>query len=206
MNPDKAKKTGSRPAKAAGSVLVVSGTDKGADFIRDMLDPADYFPVTVAESAWEARGLLADTAFDYIIINAPLPDEFGYELARSASEDSSAGVILIVKSEFFDETCYRVEEHGVFTLAKPLTRQLFTQALRLLSAARSRLCRVENENRRLQVKLEETRTVDRAKWALIEYLKMDEKQAYKYIEKQAMDMRTTKLVIAENIIKTYGEN
>ena len=38
---------------------------------------------------------------------------------------------------------------------------------------------------------------------LIEHLSMDEASAHRYIEKQAMDMRMTKLSIAESILKTY---
>jgi len=32
---------------------------------------------------------------------------------------------------------------------------------------------------------------------------MSEKEAHKYIEKQAMDLRVTKRTIAEGILKTY---
>ena len=32
---------------------------------------------------------------------------------------------------------------------------------------------------------------------------MTEKQAHHYIEKQAMDMRTNKLTVAKQVIKTY---
>ena len=51
--------------------------------------------------------------------------------------------------------------------------------------------------------MEEIRIVNKAKWALIENLKMSEEDAHRYIEKQAMDERTTKRIIAENIIRTY---
>jgi len=50
---------------------------------------------------------------------------------------------------------------------------------------------------------EEARLVYRAKEVLIEYLKMTESQAHRYIEKQAMDMRITRREVAESIIKTY---
>jgi len=47
------------------------------------------------------------------------------------------------------------------------------------------------------------RIIDRAKCLLISYLNMSEQEAHRYIEKQAMDMRLTKRMIAEGIIKTY---
>ena len=45
--------------------------------------------------------------------------------------------------------------------------------------------------------------MDRAKCVLIQYLNMTETQAHRYIEKQAMDLRTTRRQIAEGILKTY---
>ena len=51
--------------------------------------------------------------------------------------------------------------------------------------------------------MNEVRIINRAKCCLIEYLKMTEPQAHRYIEKQAMDLRQTKREIAESILKTY---
>ena len=47
------------------------------------------------------------------------------------------------------------------------------------------------------------RTVNHAKWLLIQCLSMTEAEAQKYIEKQAMDARISKRQMAENVIKTY---
>ena len=62
---------------------------------------------------------------------------------------------------------------------------------------------LENENIRLQKKIDEIRIVDRAKLVLIQVLKMTEPQAQHYIEKQSMDLRQSRLVTAENILRTY---
>ena len=52
--------------------------------------------------------------------------------------------------------------------------------------------------------MEEIRIVNRAKWLLIGELKLDEPEAHRYIEKQAMDRCVSKRVVAEEIIKTYS--
>jgi response regulator NasT len=62
---------------------------------------------------------------------------------------------------------------------------------------------LENENNKLQKKIEAIRLVDRAKCVLIQYLNMTEPQAHRYIEKQAMDLRQSRVATAENILKTY---
>ena len=53
------------------------------------------------------------------------------------------------------------------------------------------------------IKIEDIRIVDRAKLILISFMSMSEKEAHRYIEKQAMDLRVTRRAVAEGILKTY---
>lgn len=185
------------------SVLVVSGTVKGIQFLSDLLPSSAYAPVTSVSNAGEARRMLSAVPYDLVIINAPLADEPGYELAMYLADETPSCVLLIVKSELFDEICYRTEPHGVLTVAKPNARQTFHQAISLLTAMREKLRKMEKKTANLQAKMDEIRIVNRAKWVLIEYLHMNEAQAHRYIEKQAMDMRLTRREVAESLIKTY---
>ena len=89
----------------------------------------------------------------------------------------------------------------MLVVPKPLSRVLFMQALRLMRAARQRLTGLQSENRRLQQRIEDIRTVDRAKCLLIECCAMSEPEAHAYIEQQAMKRRRTKREIAESIIQ-----
>jgi len=67
-----------------------------------------------------------------------------------------------------------------------------------------KLKRVYAENEKLKQKIEDIRTIDRAKYLLISYLGLTEQESHRFIEKQAMDLRSTKRAIADGIIKTYG--
>ena len=51
--------------------------------------------------------------------------------------------------------------------------------------------------------LNDLRVIDRAKLLLIQYFGFTEKQAHRYIEKQAMDRCISRREVAEEIIKTY---
>ena len=62
---------------------------------------------------------------------------------------------------------------------------------------------MEKEIAKYEKKYEELRMVSRAKCVLIEKEGYSEKDAHRYIEKQAMDSRESKARIAENIIKKY---
>ncbi|HHU04977.1 MAG TPA: ANTAR domain-containing protein [Clostridiales bacterium] len=183
------------------SVLVVSSSEQGAEFIIRLLDPSKYEPVTVLKNAGEARRRFIGSSFDIVIINTPLSDEFGHELAMNLAEDSY-GTILIVKNQIFDEISNKMERFGVLTLSKPLSAGMFQQTLSLLNSVRERVKRIEKENIELRLKIDELRIVGKAKCLLIEKHGMSEPEAHRYIEKQAMDMRITKYRVAEEILQT----
>ena len=189
-------------AKRTYRVLVAGSGDKIFDYISEMLPRTGYEPVLRASDAGEVRRMLLDSPVDIVIINTPLSDDFGVELALDLAEGAT-GVMLLVKNELYDQVCYKVEDSGVLTLGKPMSRQGFYSAVKLLTAMTARLSQMEKVNRTLQEKMADIRVVNRAKWLLIEHHHMKEQDAHYFIEKQAMDTRLSRREVAENIIRTY---
>lgn len=192
--------------KAPHSILLVSSGEKGVAAITNLLGQNDFGPVTTVKNAGEARRLLSVQNFDIIIINTPLSDEFGTELALHYAEYTCSGIMLIAKADISEIVSSKTEDLGVITVAKPIDRPMFHHALKLLSAMRDKYAVLENENKKLKQKLDEVKLVQRAKRMLMECLKMSESQAHRYIEKQAMDMRITKYEVANSIIRTYTDS
>lgn len=183
-------------------VLVADSGDKIYDYISQSLPRSDYDPILRAGDAGEARRMLLNAPVDIVIINTPLKDDFGTELALDLA-DGSSGVLLLVKNELYDQICYKVEDSGVLTLGKPTSRQGFYSAVKLLTAMTARLSKLEKANHTLQEKMADIRVVNRAKWLLIEHHHMKEQDAHYFIEKQAMDTRLSRREVAENIIRSY---
>ena len=183
-------------------ILVADSGDKIYEYISQSLPRGDYDPIVKAGDAGEVRRMMLDTPADIVIINTPLRDEFGTELAIDLAE-GTAGVLLLVKNELYDQVCYKAEDSGVLTLGKPTSRQGFYSAVKLLTAMTARLSRLEKVNHTLQEKMADIRVVNRAKWLLIEHHHMKEQDAHYFIEKQAMDTRLSRREVAENIIRSY---
>ena len=185
------------------SVLVVSSAEKFNDVLAQMLPGTDNYPVTFASNIAAARRELLGRSFDFVIINAPLPDDMGTRFAIDACSRDGTVAMLLVRTEMYEEINAKVTPQGVFTLAKPTSSQTLLQGLKWMASARERLRRLENKTSTIEEKMEEIRQVNRAKWILIEQLKMTESDAHHYIEKQAMDRCVSKLEIARGIIRTY---
>ena len=183
-------------------VLIVGANDKTFALLSQLLQSGSYEMPLRSSTAGEARRMLLETSADIVIINAPLRDEFGTQLAQNLADDNLA-VILLVPGESYDQVCYKVEDDGVLTLGKPLSGQALQTAIRLATALRAKLQKLDKKNQALQEKMQDIRTVNRAKWLLMEQLRMTENEAHYYIEKQAMDMRLSRREVAENIIRSY---
>ncbi|WRS27696.1 ANTAR domain-containing protein [Oscillospiraceae bacterium MB08-C2-2] len=181
--------------------LITAG--KGAELIVELLQSQGRYQIATASSGAQARRMLLEIPYDLTVINTPLSDENGIELSIEAAANNQTGVLLLTRAQYVEEISARVEEYGVFVVEKPIHKPFFYRALSLVHASSSRLRGLESQRSQLQIKIEEIRLIDRAKYTLIQYLGMTEPQAHRYIEKQAMDMRRTKRQIAEGILKTY---
>lgn len=187
------------------SVLVVSRTNSFNKSIANMLPPSKYAPVVFSSGVSEARRHTADRSFDFIIINAPLPDEDGIGFSIDCCLSQTAVVLLFVGGDIYEKVRSKVVRHGVFILPKPTSGSTVKQALCWMESARERLRKLEKKTLSITDRMEEIRLVNRAKWLLISELNMTEPEAHHYIEKSAMDNCVSKRTVAEGIIKNYKQ-
>ena len=184
----------------AYSMLVISGGDKVNRALEGFVPSALLPHIQFAGSISEGRRVLNERAFDFVLVNSPLPDGTGVGFAIDVSAAPERVVVLMVKAELHGGVYQKAAPHGVFTLQKPLSRPGMDQALRWMVSAREKLRRVEKKSLSLEEKMAEIRLVNRAKWALINERGMDEPQAHRYIEKLSMDMCVTRGQVARNIL------
>lgn len=186
----------------AEQTVLISGTEKGLEALTSFLKSAGCRSVTVLSSGSEARQMHME--YDLCIINAPLKDEFGTDLAIKLSTSTFSGIIFLCKADFAEEMESLLSLYGIFVLPLPLNKNLFLRAIRVALGTRRRALPLCRENEKLHAKLEETCFVDRAKFYLMEKERMTEAVAHRHIEKRAMDRRRTKREIAQEIIAKYS--
>lgn len=190
--------------KRVYSVLLVSAQENFNNAMTEMLPSSSYYPVKFTSSISSAKRAVADRDYDFVIINSPLPDDNGSRFAIDTCKTNGSVVLFLVRSELYAELYEKVYVHGVFTLPKPTSKPTILTALSWMSSFREKLRSFEKKTLSIEEKMEEIRIVNRAKWILISELKMDEPEAHRYIEKQAMDRCVSRRIVAEEIIKTYS--
>lgn len=183
--------------------LIVSGSEKAMETIAQFLHSYGYADITYAASGSESRRLVHVIEYALIIVNAPLTDEFGHELSMMLAENTSAGIILLCRADIADDVADKVGDFGVCVVSRPINRSLLHQSIRLVEATRSRMLSLRRENSKLMVRIDEMRLISRAKLALVQNLHLSEPEAHRYIEKQAMDTRSTRKEVAQQILSMY---
>ena len=184
-----------------GSLLIVSAQNRFNISLKELVTERGY-SFSIENSVSAAKRRLGERDFDFILVNAPLPDENGVRFAANSSCGSSP-VLLLVREELYAEVQPMVCPYGVYMLPKPTSRQLLMLAFDWLESTHERLSFAEKKTLSAEEKLEEIRRVNRAKLLLISREGLSEEEAHHRIEKYAMDNGITKLTAADLIINKY---
>ena len=185
------------------SLLLITASQGTAAHFAAFLPEDRFAPELNVCSPLEANYVLGETAYDVVVIDGSVPAESGTDLARFAAESGVSGVLLLAEEDDFEAVSALAAEHGFMALKSPVDPSLLKQSLGMMATVSQRMHALASRAERLQAKMDELRLVDRAKLILIQRFKMTEKQAHRFIEKNAMDRCVTRRAVAEKIIRTY---
>lgn len=183
-------------------ILIISSSNKSKELLDDIVKESGDYEIFTADNSFQCREIIKKINFDLIIINSPLKDDYGENLSIYINENTNSDIIIIVK-ENSEYGISKLEERGIYVIKKPLNKIILMNIINSYITHRRRYNSIIEENERLKNKINNMALINRAKLTLIQYLKMSEEESHKYIEKQAMDLRITKVEVAKNILKIY---
>lgn len=185
------------------NALIISKTNQSTESLAQLLKTEGYESSSLASSSATAKDYIGTEEFDLILINAPLENETGLDLAVYAAKSTRSSVVVIVHEQHADQVFDELTKYGVLVIARPVNKHLFHHYLLFTECFKNRILGMKQENDKLKHMVEEEKIINRAKLLLIQCLSMTESQAHHYLEKQAMDMRISKIQVAKQVIKTY---
>lgn len=187
-------------------ILVVSSNKNASEALVNFLRDSFRCTPKFVESAYQAKTAFdADPSVELAVINSPLMDESGFELAEYIVENTTANCIFMIKEEYVEKVGGRAEKTGIIIVSKPFSRTMLYQIVKTIDIAVSRSLKLYEENRRLEEKLEEIQAIDKAKFMLMQYKGMTEEEAHAYLEQYAMNKRKKKSLAALAIIDKLSE-
>ena len=179
-------------------LLLISAQDALSRRVAALL-PESIGPARLAKTAREALPILERGDAELVILAEPVPGDEDQALLPTLLREEK--LCLLVITEQLPRPA--LTERGVLTLSPAAPDDLLAQSAALLAATRRKLRRLETKAEKLQARVEDLKVINRAKFLLVQQLRMTEAEAHRYIEKQAMDTCRKRRTIAENIIRTY---
>ena len=183
------------------SILIVSGSEQFDAFMRKAVSGKRFSSIEFRKNAAAARRSIFDREFDLVVLNCPMPDEFGHEFALDITERSNASVLLAVPEEIYPDVQEHVTDSGILAVTKPVNPNRLEMAIRFLTAIQNRFYILERKVQTVSEKMEEIRIVNKAKLVLMEQRHMTEEEAHRLIGREAMNHGVSRRRIAEQILE-----
>jgi two-component system, response regulator PdtaR len=175
--------------------------------LKEILEGEGYEVVGETGRGDEAVDLVAQHRPDLAILDVKMPGIDGIEAARRISNDQRVAVLILTafsQRNLIEEA----RDAGVAAyLVKPFQRAELVPAIEVALARFEEYRAIEDEHTRLSEevasladKLETRRMVDRAKGVLMDDHGMAEAEAFRFIQRTAMDRRVRMQAVAQEVI------
>ncbi len=168
--------------------------------LRETLEEEGYEVVGETGRGDEVVDLVRKQRPDLAILDIKMPGEDGLSAAARITAERLAAVLVLTafsQRELVD----RAREAGALAyLVKPFQRNDLLPAMEVAMGRFEEMRALEQENKSLEERLATQKLVERAKGSLMDSMDMKETEAFRWIQKTAMDRRSTMREVAEQVL------
>jgi len=190
---------GARPA-AGLRVLVVEDEALIRLDLAEMLSEEGYVVAGEAGDGEQAVEQARSLRPDLVIMDVKMPKVDGITAAASIVEERIAPVVMLTAFSQRDLIEQARDAGAMAYLVKPFARHELVPAIELAVSRFAEKRALEDEVASLNDRLETRKVVDRAKGLLMTRQQMTEPEAFRWIQRTAMDRRTTMKAVAEAVV------
>ena len=171
--------------------------------LAEMLEEEGYQVVGQAGDGEQAVALVEQHRPDLVVLDVKMPKLDGISVASRIAEQRIAPVVILTAFGQRD-LVERARDAGAMAyLVKPFSKTDLVPAIEMARSRFAELRQLESEIGDLKERLETRKLVDRAKGVLQESLDLTEPDAFRWIQKTAMDLRLSMRQVAEGVV-THG--
>ncbi|MFI6869713.1 ANTAR domain-containing response regulator [Nocardia sp. NPDC050406] len=170
----------------------------------EMLSEEGYHVVGEAGDGQQAVDLAEELRPDLVIMDVKMPRRDGIDAAAEIASKRLAPVVILTAFSQRD-LVERARDAGAMAyLVKPFTKSDLVPAIELAASRFHEITALEGEVANLADRLETRKLVERAKGVLMQTQGLSEPQAFKWIQRTAMDRRTTMKAVAEVVLENLA--
>jgi len=168
--------------------------------LKEMLEEEGYDVVGEADDGERAVALANQLRPDLVILDVKMPKLDGIAAAERIAGDRVAPVIILTAFSQRD-LVERAREAGAMAyLVKPFQKKDLLPTIEMAASRFAEIVALEQEVSGLQERLEARKIIERAKGVLMTEHGMSEPEAFRWIQRTAMDRRTTMRAVSEAVL------
>jgi len=172
--------------------------------LKEMIEEDfSYKVVAEGKDGAEAVELAQEINPDIIFLDIMMPNKTGIEAAREINEKLKRRVPIIMLTAYSQrELIEEASEAGVFAyLTKPLRKTDLVPAIEVAISRALEFEDLSDEIKSLKGKIESRKLVEKAKGIIMKETGMTEPEAYRHLQKRAMDERSSLKAVAESVLQ-----
>ena len=168
--------------------------------LKEMLEEEGFDVVGEASDGEAAIRLARERGPDLVIMDIKMPGLDGLSAAERVVSEGLAAVLILTAFSQRDLVQRAAKAGAIAYLVKPFQKSDLVPAIEVALARHAELQAVKKETVDLTEQLETRKIVDRAKGKLMDQEGLSEAQAFRSIQKRAMDERRSMKAVAEEIL------
>ena len=189
------------PGPAPRTVVIAEDETLIRMDLAEMLSEEGYDVVGQAGDGAKAIELAEELRPDLVILDVKMPVLDGIAAAEAIAGKRIAPVVILTAFSQ-RELVERARDAGAMAyLVKPFTQSDLVPAIEMAMSRFAELAMLESEVADLSERLETRKAVDRAKGILQEQLSLSEPEAFRWIQKTAMDLRLSMRQVADGVVE-----
>lgn len=173
--------------------------------IVDTLNDNGFEVVGEAGDGETALALARDLKPDLVVLDVKMPKLDGISVAEKINEEGIAPVVLLTAFSQ-KELVERASEAGALAyVVKPFTPNDLLPAIEIALSRYNQIVTLESEISDLAERFEARKVIDRAKGILNEKMGLTEPEAFRWIQKAAMDRRVSMRDVSQAVIDQLAD-
>jgi two-component system, response regulator PdtaR len=168
--------------------------------LREMLEEEGFHVVAEAGDGERAVALATEVRPDLVICDVKMPKMDGITAAALITDARIAPVVILTAFSQRD-LIERARDAGAMAyLIKPFQKRDLLPAIEMATSRFAEIVALESEVSDLRERLEARKLIERAKGTLMSTHRMSEPEAFRWIQRAAMDNRTSMRAVAELVL------
>ncbi len=168
--------------------------------LKEMLEEEGFDVVGEASDGEAVIRLTREKSPDLVIMDIKMPGMDGLTAAERINEEGLAAVLILTAFSQKDLVQRAADAGAIGYLVKPFQKSDLLPAIEIALARHTQMSAIRKESADLADQLDTRKVVDRAKGRLMDAQGLSEAEAFRHIQKRAMDERRAMKDVAQEVL------